>query len=715
MSNILNIMRHDLKKITGSVVAIITVMGLCIVPCLYAWFNIFSNWSPYESEATGRILVAVANEDEGAKVSGLTVNVGDKIVEALAANDAIGWRFLNTEGEATEGVYKGEYYAALVIPQGFSREVLSFMGGNLVNPKIKYYENEKKNAIAPKITSKAQTALKEEVNAAFVETLAGYVSDAASIAKENGTDPNQILNDLASKTDDLGRDIDSCIALSQAASGLTGAADSLLDVSGSLVDSTQDVLNQNDKLLDGIAGSVPDKVAGGSKLRKVASEVADVISAGLTDLNNDVAALLAEPWNDLLFKGFVLAKDVNIQLTDHMQQQAEEQAETLNKAGFTALAADFAELSEKLRTVSGDLAMLDPDMTVEERVTLLSQLASDINAANAMIDDIREQIRLDIDASLNKALSDTKNSIIDYRSSLNRANGDLGSLSRLMSRYGNSLGSLQDSVKLTTKNLRSLQNSTSSLSDMLTNATGNRILKTLSGLLANDEAAVAEYLANPVKMDTEVFWQIDNYGSAMAPFYTVLAQWVGSLLTAVLIKVKIRKRDDLVNLKLREWYFGRFGLYLYVGITQALIVSLGDLYYIGIQCTSPLKFILAACINGLVFMMVNYALVFALDNIGLGAAVIILVLQVAGSGGTYPVEVLPEPFKVLYPFMPFRYAMDAMRECIGGMYGNTYWHCIGALMIFFVFASAFGIAMYRPALWLNELIAESKAKSEIML
>ena len=124
---------------------------------------------------------------------------------------------------------------------------------------------------------------------------------------------------------------------------------------------------------------------------------------------------------------------------------------------------------------------------------------------------------------------------------------------------------------------------------------------------------------------------------------------------------------------------------------------------------------LAACVNGMVFMMINYALVFALDNIGLGAGVIILVLQVAGSGGTYPVEVLPGIFKVLYPFMPFRYAMDAMRECIGGMYGNTYWECLGVLMLFMLFAVLFGMAFYGPARKLNEMIAASKAKSEIML
>ena len=201
MKNILNIARYDLKKITGSVVAIITIMGLCLVPCSYAWFNILSNWAPYELEATGRIAVAVANADEGATVAGVTVNVGDKIVDALKANDDIA---------AKKGVRSGKYYAALVVPENFSRDVLSFSNGDLTNPKLKYYENEKKNAIAPKITGKAEQAVREEVNAAFVETLAGYVSDAASVAEATGADPTVMLADLAEKVDSLARDIQSC-------------------------------------------------------------------------------------------------------------------------------------------------------------------------------------------------------------------------------------------------------------------------------------------------------------------------------------------------------------------------------------------------------------------------------------------------------------------------------------------------------------------------
>lgn len=715
MSNILNIMRHDLKKITGSVVAIITIIGLCVVPCLYAWFNIISNWSPYEAEATGRISVAVANEDEGMNASGVNVNVGDKIVEALEANNDIGWSFVDSEKDARESVSSGDYYAALVIPADFSENALSFLNGGLTNPKIKYIENEKKNAIAPKITGKAKTALQDKINAAFVSTLASYASNASSFAKTNGADPKEILNDLSDKSRALGRDVDSCIALSESASGLTDAAGSLLDATDALIDSTRDTLDENEDFLNKLGESVPKVVVHDSKVRQAAEKLVGDILAGLTKLNNDVAALIADPGNTLAFNIFAAAKDINKDIVEGFRKDAAKHTDKLERAGFTELAADFAELTSALADISADLDALYPDMPPEQRAKALQRLADDINSANAFINDIRVQIRTDIETGIYQALTDTKNSVAAYRKALKKANGDLGNMSYLMGIYTASLSDLESSVDRTSGNLRKLQTGADSISGILSGAAGNELLKTISGLLADDETAVAEYLADPVKMETKTFWKIENYGSAMAPFYTVLAQWVGALLTAVLIKVKLRKRDDLHDLKFYEWYFGRFGLYLLVGLAQALIVSLGDLFYIGLQCTAPLRFILAACVNGIVFMMINYALAFALDKTGLGAAVIILVLQVAGSGGTYPVEVLPEEFRVIQPLMPFRYSMDAMRECIAGMYGNTYWNCIGVLILFLVFSTAFGLAMYRPMRRLNNKIDESMAKSEIML
>lgn len=714
MKNILNIIRHDLKKITGSVVAIITIMGLCLVPCCYAWFNILSNWAPYESEATGRISVAVANMDEGTRTAGLWINVGDKIVEALEANGDIGWVFTESDEEAIDGVYSGDYYAALVIPEDFSTDVLSFVSGDLTNPELKYYENEKKNAVAPKITGKAKTAVQEEVNAAFVETLTGYVSDAASVAEANGIDPQQMLSDLADRIDDLSGDLTSCIALANSAAGLTDASGNLLEVSDEFIGSTHDVFESNDKLLEEAEKELAKiKKSDNKELDDAVSKIRDTANS-LETLETVTVELLSA--SDLAFDTFVRNnRDSWVKRVNDHKVRADEQASFLKKEGFTAVSEKVTELSDTLSDISSGLEQLNENMEYAEREPIIKKIAEDNDKADRLIDEILSQIRTDVDSNIETALNNTRTTLSDFRGTMAGADKGLSSLSRNLGSYERSIANLKSSINKTSSNLKTLQEGAGSLSDLLMNASGNDLLRELNNLMANDEAAVAEYLANPVAMDTEVFWQIENYGSAMAPFYTVLAQWVGALLTAVLIKVKVKKRDDLTDLKLHEWYFGRFGLYLLVGIAQALVVSAGDLLYVRIQCVAPFRFVLLACINSIVFMLINYALVFALDNIGLGAGVIILVLQVAGSGGTYPVEVLPGIFRTLFPFMPFRYAMDAMRECIGGMYGDTYWKCIGVLMLFAVFSVAFGMALYRPARRLNETIASSKAKSEIML
>ena len=713
MKNILAIIRHDLKKLTGSVVAIITIMGLCIVPCSYAWFNIFSNWSPYESEATGRISVAVANADEGANAAGLNINVGDKIVDALKANDAIGWVFVDSETEAREGVFSGDYYAALIVPEGFSRDVMSFMNGSLTNPKLRYYENEKKNAIAPKITGKAKTAVQEEVNATFVETLASYASDAASIADAAGTDPAQLLSDLSDKIDRLSMDMNSCIVLVDSAATLTTAGGSMLGVSDTLAGSTQGVIASSDDLLDAAQRNLPSQMID-TTARDEAYKDARTMSSSLAELVTKAAEL--RKGDDAAFSSFVTSeRDAWVGNINSMQQSAASHEAPLKEAGYTVLADEFRKLAVRLGDVSKDLASLNAGMSRAQRENALDLLNDDIKTAERILTLIKAQIKGDIDTDLANALARTKKSINTFRLSLTDASGDLGKLSSMMRRYRGSVEKLQTGVDETSDSLRAVQKDAGEISDALSGAAGSDLLKTLNDMLANDEAAVAEYLANPVRMKKETIWPVENYGSAMAAFYTVLAQWVGALLTSVLIKVKIRKTGALERLRLHEWYFGRFGLYLFVGIAQALIVSLGDLLYVGIQCQHPALFILAACVNGLVFMLINYALVFALDNIGLAAAVIILVMQVAGSGGTYPVEVLPDAFRVLNPLMPFRYSMDAMKECIAGMYGDAYRNCILTLLGFGLFFTLFGLAFYKPMLWLNNMIAESKAKSEIML
>ncbi len=715
MKNILNIIRHDAGRLTSSVVAIITIMGLCIIPCLYAWFNIFSNWAPYDSDATGRILVAVTSEDKGAELLGLDINVGDKIIEALKANDDIGWRFVDNSEEAIEGVRAGDYYAALIVPDDFSMNVMSFVSGSPENPQLIYYENEKKNAIAPKITGKAKTAVQEQVNATFVETLAKYVSDAASVLDASGYDPQKVFADLGYKMDILSARLEDCTVMLNAAQGLADSADSLIEVSDQLLGSAEITVESSENVIDSATSGIPENSKVKDSVSKKLAEEKSTLDSDLTAINDHLtdAALDLQSYNEYVEKKLAGHKEQ----VGKMRQSAEKVEKYLNDLGYTVLADQFGETAQKLSDIEARMDQIEQadESTWDEKREEIIKISEDIDAARKHIEEIDEKQIAGLDADLQKAISEARTSLANVRKAVSGMDTDIGNLDGVLEGYSKALAKLQKSLGSTEASLGYMRNGVNTMAEIFDRVAGNRTLGDVEDILANDEASVAEYLSSPVRMKTEVLYPIETYGSAMAPFYTVLAQWVGALLTAVLIKTRVKKREDLPKLKLHEHFFGRYGLYLFIGLAQALIVSLGDLLYVGIQCEHPLLFVLQACMNGITFTMINYALVFALENIGLGAGVIILVLQVAGSGGTYPVEVLPRIFRILYPAMPFRYAMNAMRECIAGTYDHTYAKCMGALCLFVIGAAVFGMLLQKPASILNRMIAEGKEKSEIML
>ena len=717
MKNILAIIRHDVKHCTGSVVAIVIIMGLCIVPCLYAWFNIFSNWAPYEPAATGRIKVAVANADKGATEMGLTVNVGEKIVDGLEANHDIGWQFADSPDEAIDGVYSGDYYAAVIIPEEFSENVLSFLTGDLTNPRLLYYENEKKNAIAPKITGKAKTALQEEVDRTFIETLAKYLSEAASVAESGEYDPQQVFRDIADKMEEVSDKIGNCIVMINSAQAMSDAAQSLLDVSDNLIDSARDGIEAGQDVADAGTKSLSETSDALASMSESLRKESALLASNTDSLNTDILLIMdnREKYNNYVAQKLQKRRDAVLR----MEQSAREMADTLDKAGLHIAAGEFRDVADGIKGVLDKLDKLvpaDDEAIWEEMKSMLRDLREDLVEINGIIDKINSYIQSeDLSKNLRKAIRNSQKAIKSVKKSLAGMDGDLGALVSVLDGYNRALDKLSKGLGGTDVSLEYMQSNLRTLAAVFDRAGGNQTIGEAVDIFTDTEASIADYLASPVKMRTEVIYPIETYGSAMAPFYTVLAQWVGALLTAVLVKTNIRRREDYPKLKTYQHFFGRYGLYMFVGLAQALIVSLGDLLYIGIQCHDPVKFVLAACMNGITFTMINYALVFALENIGLAAGVIILVLQVAGSGGTYPVEVLPDIFKALYPFMPFRYAMDAMRECIGGFYDHNYAHCMGVLGLFVLGSAAFGILLHRPAGCINRLIAESKEKSEIML
>lgn len=715
MKNIIMIARRDLKHITASVVAIITVLGLCIIPCLYAWFNIFSNWAPYDSDATGRIPVAVVSEDAGVDLMGVKINIGNKILTALEANDAIGWVFLNTTDEALEGVYAGDYYAALIISEDFTQDALSFVNGQVKNPRMFYYENEKKNAIAPKITGKAKTAVQEQVNATFVQTLASYVSEAVNLAERTGHDPQDLFADLLEKAELLDQKLDDCELVLDTAAGLSGAAEKLMVATGTLISSTDGAIGISQALVSTAQDSLPDTA-------NLAQSSADAVQQTADQLNSAVATISEEletAFSSLdRFNSFV-EHDLSARrsLVETMQQSSRTTADQLNRLGLTALAVPFASSAERLSALEAKLDALTISdeagfSAVQEKY---DEIHADLATVQNALTDVESELTDALEEKMGSAIASAQEAAAQVQQAFSALGGDLTGVGDLLGSYSSALNALEDGLAGSRTALQTTHDTLRMVIAVLERLAGSESLNAVTNVLSGDSETLAAYMATPVQMRTETVYPIREYGSAMAPFYTVLAQWVGALLSVVLIKAQVKPSDEIGNLKLYERFFGRYALLLLVGLSQGLIVSLGDLIYIGIQCPHPLLFVVAACLNGVVFTLINYALVFALDNIGLALGVIVLVLQVAGAGGTYPVEVVPKVFQTLYPAMPFHYAMDAMRECVAGLYGNTYLNCELTLLVFGTAAIAVGLLFYRPALWLNRLVAKGKQKTGIML
>ncbi len=271
MRNIWNIFRADWRRLTASVVAVVVLLGLCLVPCLYAWFNILSNWDPYGVASTSRIKVAVASEDQGYQVMGLELNIGELVLQGLESNDQMGWVFVDDADTALSGVESGEYYAALVVPEEFTGDFVSILTGDLRHPQIQYYENEKKNAIAPKITSKAKTAVQEQINTTVVGKAAEALTTVGTVCKAMGLDSQDLADGIMDK--------------------LTSARQETAQIQKVLV-SLKDVMDGADSLLTAASVTIRDAQSSIDDAGGAVGGTVQVIGTGMTSANETNSDLL---------------------------------------------------------------------------------------------------------------------------------------------------------------------------------------------------------------------------------------------------------------------------------------------------------------------------------------------------------------------------------------------------------------------------------------
>lgn len=704
MITIFRVFLSDVKRLRSNVVAIVIIMGLSIIPALYAWFNIMSNWDPYGTSATSQMKVAVCSQDSGVEIGSLSLNVGDEVITGLKENTTIGWVFTASKDEALEGVNSGDYYAALIVPESFTTDFISFLGGDPKNPTIAYYENSKKNAIATKITGKAKTAVQEQVNQKVISTLTEVLTESGKILAENDENGVDIVVSTADQLDELDSSLQTYVNILNTFSLVTASASDLAESAQSLLINTQGIFDSGQDSVSNMQSSVLSSA-------QTADTVSSLIGISLDSVEQDLTLLSDQM--DTLTVGDSF---------DSIRNQVDT-AKTMSKSTISVLKDIFGETDQYVSAVDKSFKQLNTDLTAfkkDANVTAQSlkhlkrTIKADIKDCKNSIRKIRNTYQYQVQPDVSRSVLRMEQALIQTGKMLNNIESSFGTIDRALESYQTTLDSGTDDITATKDYIVSLQSDIRKLSKSLRALSGDEQYNEMMDLLKNDPTLMASFMASPVSMETKAVYPIETYGSAMAPFYTVLAIWVGALILVALIHVKVAPVE---NLKVRPWqaYFGRYITFFLIGQAQTAITVLGDLFYVDIQCPHPFLFWLASAASSFVFTLLIYSLTVAMGNVGEAVAVIVMVIQVAGAGGTFPIEVLPEVYQMIYKFLPFTYCMNALRECVGGVYKNDYWMDLRALGIYILISLFIGLVVAVPLRRLNKVIERSKEKSKVML
>ena len=379
--------------------------------------------------------------------------------------------------------------------------------------------------------------------------------------------------------------------------------------------------------------------------------------------------------------------------------------------------AQIQAINQSLKNIEADLKQLQNSKgQVDTDVnTLRAQIREQIQICNKQLNNLMNDYNNNVRPSFRNTGKSMQQAFLNAAAMMNGTNVNMDEISDILGEYEQTIRegnlSLQDSLIIA----QELLDKVSKIADNIKRITGADSYEDILNAMASDPTSVAEFVSSPVKLQTVPVYPVEHYGSAASPFYTILAIWVGALFLVAIIHVGVKPIDPGDHYKEYERYFGRYLLFFLIGQAQTLLTILGNLYYIEIQCQHKFLYWLAAAVASAAFSCFMYSVTFAFGNVGEALAIVVMVIQVAGSGGTFPIEALPKVFQWIYPFLPFQFGMKAFKECIAGMYGVDYWINVGKMVLFLIIALLLGLALEPPFRKLNHRIEKSKEKTGLMI
>ena len=758
MKIIWGIFKRDMCHATRNVIAVIVSMGLVVVPALYAWFNIAASWDPYGN--TKALKVAVANNDKGYKsdLIPVRVNVGETIISTLHANDQLDWQFVKSD-KAIDGVESGEYYAAIVIPKGFSADMMTLFSPDIKHAQLKYYLNEKINPIAPHITDQGATTVVNTIDKTFAKTIAQVGLDLASSILRYSQSP-QMAEYMRNLNGNLTTMADSLSGASQqvtAYSQLLGSANDIVDSTGKLLASATKAGKQaQNALKQGKSGATSLTSAGANVTSSVntaldqVSGAFDQVAAKVNkafdaiDKDSDTAASQLTTLSEQVSSGESLY-DTYITSLNHMRESVEQlpDSDSAKQALLEAIdqeitlleaaKGDSQKLAQQLKDASTQVTQ-DTAAAERSRKEILNRITSAKQSISNVRDDYATNVKPKIDA-----LACTVSTLISQTDSMiTQLSGTTDSLNDVTSSVGTNIASIRSTLDgIATK----LNSSATTLNTLITamNSSDNGAENSneLKSLTTSNASTLSTLISAPVALHRVAVYPIANYGSAMAPFYTILSIWVGAIILCAMLKVTISDREkahvlglgdtlpriagpsgpgnaSCWGLRLDHEYFGRYAIFALLALLQGTLVCLGDMYFLGVQANHALQFLAVGWLAALVFSNIVYTLSESFGDIGKAVAGVRMRMQVAGWGGAFPIETLPKFFQKLYPFLPFPHAIDAMHAAMAGSYGNEYLLDMVYLSLFLIPSLLLGLVLRKPVIRLNNWVSRNLESTKVM-
>lgn len=687
MRNIWTVFKTDIRSLSKCFFACVVVVAIALLPSLYAWLNIYSNWDPYGN--TGGISIAVASLDEGyTNEDGTYENKGNDVVADLREATSINWVIVDTEEEAKGGVESGDYYAAVVIDKQFSRNMFRMLTDWTGKPAITYYENAKKNAVATKITDTAVETLKRSISENYLEVVIDGIMEQSNLLAADLTadDPEAAVKGVLYQAQDL---LHACGRMMDAfeAAGGSGVSES----SAAALEAAVANINKN----------LPD----GAQLQQTAAEIQMQLNTALARVERALDRLNSAIGN---------APEL-----PSAQQQLRDAAAQLEKAAATletwaaGLEASGTEAGKTQAEAARQTAAECRKTAKQLRALAESPDSADLLAdCDALVKSLRTMVdRIPVTSkALQKELDTVAGQVADTMEGMAALAGDAKAMKTALAETADAVGDTMALLRpATEKLLTSLESTINDLEGLTT----DEYMDTLVDILGGDPAVYGQYFPEMVQTSVNAVYPIANYGSAMTPFYTVLAIWVGGVILSSLIKIHART-EGLIDPKPAELYFGRYLFFFVLSQIQAAVIVTGDLYILKVQCLHPGMLYLTGALTAFTFSLLIYSLALSFGDVGKAIVVVIMVMQIAGSSGTFPIELLPAIYQKIYRFFPFPYAIDAMRECICGMYGNYYWQQIGFLLLFAAAALVIGLLVRRPFIGLNHFMEEKLEETELL-